>query len=556
VTVPQGGDGARAPAGAAGEVLPGEVLPGEVLPGEVLPGEVLPGEGSACGQRAAGAGGARWQRLSPRALVVRPLSDLVRLVPLLAGLLILHAQTGGGLIWGVIAAAAAVVTGLVHWATTRYLITPERVYLRRGLVTQKVMSVARDRVRTVDISAHLLHRMLGICRLSIGTGRNDLRGSESLHLDGLSLPVAEKLRAVLLPAGVPAPADRAAPPEGHEIVRLRASWLRFAPLTMTGLVVLGVLLGSVVQVTSATDVNLVRTGPARRLVGDLAALSFAQRLLVGIAVALAGYALIALAGYVTVFWRFRLAQHDGGTLRVTRGLLSIRATTIAKTRLRGVEISEPLLLRAARGARCIAITTGLQAGRGAEREGAVLLPPAPREVALLVAERVLGAPASLCSARPRPHGPAARRRRYTRAIGGAAALAVAVDVAAWLRHGPPWMAVASLALGPAALALAADRYRNLGHRIAGRWLMTSTGSLVRRRSVLDVGAIVGWRVRQSWFQRRQGLLTLTAATAAGQQHYSVHDVPVKEGMAIMLTATGDLVAPFLAAPAQAEDAGQ
>ena len=54
-----------------------------------------------------------WLRLSPRSLIVRPLTDLVRLLPLVAGLLILHSRAGDGLIWGMLAAVAAIVSGLV-----------------------------------------------------------------------------------------------------------------------------------------------------------------------------------------------------------------------------------------------------------------------------------------------------------------------------------------------------------------------------------------------------------------------------------------------------------
>src|SRR5215472_9229190 len=57
-----------------------------------------------------------WRRLSRRSMIVRPLTDLVRLLPLLAGLVILHTKAGAGLAWGGAAAALAVVTGLVHWA--------------------------------------------------------------------------------------------------------------------------------------------------------------------------------------------------------------------------------------------------------------------------------------------------------------------------------------------------------------------------------------------------------------------------------------------------------
>ncbi len=174
--------------------------------------------------------GLRWRRLSRRSMIVRPLTDLVRLLPLVAGLLVLHTKTGGGLAWGVAASVIAVVTGLVHWATTRYLITDERVYLRRGLLNQKTLSVARDRIRTVDVTAHLLHRVLGVCRVSIGTGRNDLRSGESFQLNGVTRAEADLLRIELL-TGVAAPsaefeaaadiaakeasAPPAAPPDGQ-----------------------------------------------------------------------------------------------------------------------------------------------------------------------------------------------------------------------------------------------------------------------------------------------------------------------------------------------------
>ena len=137
----------------------------------------------------------RWLRLSPRSLVVRPIMDLVRLLPFLLGLIYLHSRGGNANYWGLAFAAFAVVTSIVRWFTTRYRLTDERVYVRHGLLNQKVLSVARDRVRTVDLSAHLPYRMLGLRRVSIGTGRNDRREGESFRLDALTLADAEASRA-------------------------------------------------------------------------------------------------------------------------------------------------------------------------------------------------------------------------------------------------------------------------------------------------------------------------------------------------------------------------
>jgi putative membrane protein len=314
---------------------------------------------------------------------------------------------------------------------------------------------------------------------------------------------------------------------------------------MTGLVVLGVLFGSVIQISNAINVNLAATGPVKLIVGDFAALNIVQRILAGAAFAIAGYVLIALIGYIAVYWNFRLASYSADTIRVTRGLLSIRATTISMSRLRGVEISEPLLLRMARGARCVAITTGLHVGRGAEHEGSVLLPPAPRGVAQQVTTKLLGIPAELCAGPLQQHGQAALRRRYFRAVAAACFIIAGIGAATWARHGPAWAWIGSFALLPLAALVAADRYSNLGHRLAGGWLVTRTGSFARRRAIIGTDAIIGWRIHQTWFQRRQGLMTLTATTAAGQQHYALRDVPVDQGLAVAAEATADLIAPFL-----------
>jgi putative membrane protein len=275
--------------------------------------------------------------------------------------------------------------------------------------------------------------------------------------------------------------------------------------------------------------------------------------------------LLSVAGYVALFWNFRLVSVGTGMLRVSRGLLSTRTTTIDTRRLRGAELSEPLLLRGAGGARCLAITTGLRVGHGAERGGSLLLPPAPRAVAAAVASAVLetavleSARAGVRAGAPAPaggwaaelltgglvrHGPAARRRRYVRAVGGAGVLAAA-GVAAWAAGPlPAWVGLGSLILLPLGAVLAADRYASLGHRLSGGWLVTRTGSLIRRRSVLSTEGIIGWRIHQSWFQRRQGLASLAATTAAGRQHYTAHDVPVATALDLATSATPDLISPF------------
>lgn len=487
-------------------------------------------------------GESQWRRLSLRMLVVHPVRELLRLLPLLAGVLVAGSSSGQGGSWGLLGVGVAVALGLLRWFTTMYRVTADQVQLRHGVLNRRLVGVPLDRVRTVDISAPPLHRVLGLVRMTIGTGRSDRRGGGDLRLDGISAAAAAHLREELLnrdggPSGPATPAE-------EEVSRLRPSWVWYGPFTLSGVLTVLVVAGFAWQILSEVHIDPRRL---TALSGGLAGLSRIPWWIDLILVPLLILGLVACAStaaYVLAFWGYRLVRRPGGALQITRGLVSTRATTIEERRLRGIEISEPLLLRAVGGARCIAITTGLRVGRGAERGGSLVLPPAPRQEAFRVAAEVVKDSEPVVAGLVR-HGPRAHRRRYTRALASCAPVA-AIFVALWrLDVLPAWAWEPSLALFPIGAAIAADRYRSLGHAMAGRMLVTSWGTLVRRRCVLASEGIIGWNVHQSFFQRRVGLATLVATTAAGRQAYRVQDVELGEAVRLADAATPDLLTPFL-----------
>ena len=122
---------------------------------------------------------------------------------------------------------------------------------------------------------------------------------------------------------------------------------------------------------------------------------------------------------------------------------------------------------------------------------------------------------------------------------------VALLAAHFLLDLPAWPVVLGLLALPAGAFLAHDRYQRLGHGLSRDHLVVRSGSLRARRDVLQLSGIIGWTVRQTWFQRRAGLATLVATTAAGRQAYVVLDVPVATAVALAHAATPELVAPFL-----------
>jgi putative membrane protein len=501
-----------------------------------------------------------WRRLNARMLLIHPIQEIPRAAPALIGVIAAGGSGGRRELWAAAALAITVGLGMLRWFTTRYRITGDRVEVQRGLFSRRLLAVSRDRLRTVDASAHVLHRALGLTRVTIGTGRSDREGGGSVRLDGLTASEATELRDLLLHRGDAAGAEatavrpdgaleaeadaRGAPAPETELVRLDSRWVRFAPFTLSGAVAVGAVAGFLANATDEADLHPSDFGPLRDVVDRIDGAPLTAAIAVLAVVAIVAVAIASTVGYVLAFWDFRLTRNPRGTLHVTRGLLTTRATTIEERRLHGVEISEPLLLRAVRGARCLAIATGLRVGLGAERGGSLLLPPAPRSEALRVGAAIVStAEPFICPLAQ--HGPRARTRRYTRALGGWALAACVLAALAALTPWPDWPWVAALAVLPAVLALAADRYRSLGHAIAGTKLVTRAGSLLRRRHVLAADGIIGWNIGRTLFQRRAGLATLTATTAAGRQRYDVQDVDLGEGLAVAEALLPGLLDPFL-----------
>jgi putative membrane protein len=476
-----------------------------------------------------------WRRLDRRMLLVHPVKDVGRyIVPLIALVVFGRSSSDGGL-WGLLALAIPIVLGLMRYVTTSYRLTPDRIELRHGLLNKKVMSAPLDRVRTVDVTASPIHRLLGLVTLQIGTGHTTRKDDERMALDGLSVAAADELRDVLLHVSPSADPEVARGSNRRVVLDLDLSWVRFAPLTSSGLVIAGATLGFLAQTWHFFQPSLSV---------DTSGLSGRSVLLesvlgaVGVVVVLCA---LAVGGYLVTNFGFQLSHTaSDGSWHLRRGLFTTRATSLDDARVSGVSIGEPLGLRLARGARLAAIVTGLNKK---QQGSSLLVPPAPRTEVDRVAVEVLGLASPVTDALVR-HGPRAVRRRWTRALVPAVAVALValvltVEVSAWFTPVAP---VALLA----GIGLALDRTRALGHALVDGYLVARSGSLDRRREALATVSVIGWNLRATWFQRRAGLTGLTATTAGGRQRVRLLDVPEPEAVALARTAQPGLLDQFLA----------
>jgi len=479
-----------------------------------------------------------WQRLDPRMLLVHPIRELLRFLPVVLGIVVAGSAADGDGPWTLLGVAFPVALGLLRYLTTRFRITGGRVELRRGLVNRHVLSTPLDRVRTVDLTSSPIHRLLGLSTVRVGTGTASTDSDDRLDLDGLPTERARELRRELLLRVRPEASPEAALVEERVVVRFSPRWLAYAPYTTSGLVITAGLVGAGAQLMSTLRWwdrldHLPMVGPGRSwwLLGPL--------LLVG---AVLLVSLFAVVGYAVNNWAFTVSHtRVDGSWHVRRGLLTTRETSLDDDRVHGVTVGSQLGLRLAGGRRLSAIATGLDRR---QQGGATLVPPAPRAVVLGVAAEVLG------SAEPLEvplvaHGPRARRRRFTRAL-VPALLVSAFSVALVVTGASAWVLIVAVLAPAAGLALAVDRWRALGHAVAGGWFVVRSGSIGRRRSMLRSEGVIGWNLRATYFQRRAGLTTLVATTAGGRQAYEAIDVPEELAVAAADRAVPGLLGQFLA----------
>ncbi|GAA1088131.1 PH domain-containing protein [Nocardiopsis metallicus] len=515
------------------------------------PGEPVPGFGAESARQ-----------LSPRSMVVGPINQLKSLLlPVLAGLVIggfnpwLLTATGMGVI-------ALLVGGLVTWKTFRYEVGEDRIEIRKGLIRRSRRTIPLERVRGVDVTSTLLHRMLGVAVVRIEAAAGSVGDTEDGKLDAVSTQEAERLRRVLLhrkavltekeageaeatpeapggegengvPAAAHTPLDADVADDTVTHFTMPRSWYLYGALSLgyllTPFVVLATLFGMVQQSAGqlATDYFVdwvTSTDRAFLMVFGTAA--------VGVLVLL--MPVFAVASYALTHWGFSLKERDG-SLVAERGLFTRRSVTLEKRRIRGYELLDSPLERTRGAVGLRAIVTGL--GDAATR--AVLLPVGPRSRVEPVLDRAL----ALFRAPLTRHPRAALYRRLTRAVlpfAVVAAAAAALDIT--------WLVVTAAVLALLGVPLGIDRYRSLGHGYDGEHVSVRSGSLSRSQATVERSAVIGWTWTQTLFQRRSRLADLQVTVGAGTGGYTAQDAALDESVAFAARITPEMVRPFLAQP--------
>ncbi|WP_165693878.1 PH domain-containing protein, partial [Mycolicibacterium diernhoferi] len=246
---------------------------------------------------------AQWQRLSPRMLLVHPVHEVLNQLPLLIGAIVVGSATQNP-VWSLVGVGLIVVLGLTRWFTTSYRIDDQDVVLRTGLLQRNELSVPRNRIRSVQTEARVLHRLLGLTVLRVSTGQ--AKGDNAFELDAVEAGQVAVLRGLLLGE------DAQAAPTGQVLASWKPSWLRYSPLSWSGLVSIGAVLGVAYQAGF----------------GDALSRWLAGRLSPAVVLAIVATAavLIAVGQSLLTYGNLVLTRRPD-TLNLVHGLLRVRERT-------------------------------------------------------------------------------------------------------------------------------------------------------------------------------------------------------------------------------------
>lgn len=518
-----------------------------------------------------------WHRLSPRIIWVDLVLSILSIMPAAVAIWVFGIDATGGQIWPLIGLAAFGVLGAIfdvlRWIFTRFRVTPSYVELKTGVVLRQHRSIQRDRIRSVDVEAKLRHRLAGMRVVTIGAGQQTAAGEAALSLDALSAEDARTLQHSLLSEveelsapgenatgtalstphsttadhdGESHEAPTATPPVGEPLrvfARFESSWFIYNMFNVWAYVLALGLGGGAFWLLSSIGVDVY--GFTVGLL-DWEAIGWLGTVLIAVVVIGALGAVGLGINYFTENWNFELARvrsRDGTMLRTRKGLFTTREVNRDENRIRGAQISEPVLWRWMGVSDTSVITTGLDVW--SMSEPAAILPRGPVHRAKEVAGEVLGDPENPFQTALTPHPRRALRRRLwwatalTFGIGGAltwlAVTAVIPSAAIWV----------AAAFWPVSLLAAVIAYRALGHTITNRYVITRSGFFHRATAVLQRSAVSTIVIRESLLQRRLGLRTVSTMTAAGHGGYDTPDIAREHSLDFAVQAAPGLLDPFL-----------
>jgi putative membrane protein len=484
-------------------------------------------------------------RLHPLTLVFSLVKGVRRLVPLIP--IVVFGGRGYGMGAIIFGSVITVISTLVRYFSFGFRIEGGDLLIEEGILARRHRSIPLERVQEIRIEQGVLHRLFDVVDATVETGGGG--GAEATlsvlsraESDRLRQAVADGARAARLKTP-PGEDDAASPvatavPEETVLRTLRLKDLVVAGLTSNHLLSAVALAGvfwnladdivpdSIYQWIANWFVNNFSRYAHRNLASvlTLAAAAIAAIFVIG--------AIFSIIGTILLFYGFTFSRR-GDDLRRRYGLLTRRSSSLPRRRIQVLEIEEKFLRRLVGLATLRADTSGGKREGEDDNDGRdVLIPVARREEIDALLPAILPE-YELDGGEWRQVSRLAVRRGV---IEGAILCLGASALFFAFNRGP--FSFWPLALLPLVWWLNVKSYRRLGYALGDRYFRTRRGWLGRSTHITPINKIQAVVLKQSPFDRRLGLASISVDTA-GQAYTEggprIENLPLEEARALART---------------------
>ncbi len=414
---------------------------------------------------------------------------------------------------------STILTALVRYFSFSYRIEARELITRQGILQRKQRNIPLERVQEIRIEQGVIHRLFNVVDAKIETGGGE--GAEAT-LSVLSRAEAERLRhavferAAAIKAGTgQAAVEAIAEPaiERRIIRRLGVKELILAGVTSNHIVSALVLAGAIWNFADDIFPDTIYQRAAQYMVQTTRQV-MAYGVLRALVIVLFGFVVVfiigaffSMIGSIVLFYGFTFSLR-GEDLQRNYGLLTRRASSLPRRRIQVLEIEEKMLRRLFGWATLRADTSGSRRENEDDNEGRDVLIPILRRREVDPLMPIFFRDFDQTQSEWRRVSKLAIRRGTIK--GGAVCLIATIALGLY-RQDPG--ALSLLVLLPLIYLISLLRYRNLGYVMGERYFQTRRGWLGRSTHIVPVDKIQAVEIRQSPFDRRLGLATLSIDTA-------------------------------------------
>ncbi len=440
------------------------------------------------------------QRVHPLAILEFTLRKIYALGQALLPLLIIAIAQQGLRKWllpgGPVLLVLLVAYGILYWLRYVFYISGQELRLEYGVLIRKQRYIPFERIQTVQISAGVLQRLLGLVKVQVETAGGG--GQAEFVLSALPRAQAEELQQILSAGG------KQVKPGGDsaELIeyKLPARSLLLLASTSNGI---GVVISAMLVVISQLSDFFSKLNIWNKVgayAGHLATARITLIILTVLLLLLLAW-LLSLLGTVIQFGGFELRRKED-SIEISRGLFEKQQVSIPVKRIQAIKVVEGLL-RQPWG--MVSVQVVSISNTGTKGEGNVLFPLLPKEELTVFLEQVAPEFAMPLEVQKLP---ARARWRYL-LVNIVPVLIIAVLCAIYL----PW-GYAAFVLPLLGAWLGHSQYNSAGYRVADNKLLLRSRVLGRITMIIPRRRIQSLQISQNPLQARSDLSSLRVAVAS------------------------------------------